>query len=91
MLLTDKYTIERHFETFDYMAERIAPYVDRCLFSFVVWYKKLHMPELLPISEQQKDQIAKGLGEIAPSTICIFKHVGQRKAMSNTASTAAAA
>lgn len=65
VLLTDKYTIERHFETFDYMAERIAPYVDRCLFSFVVWYKKLRMPELLPISDQQKERIARGLGEIA--------------------------
>ena len=65
VLLTDKYTIEQHFETFDDMARRLAPYVDRCLFSFVVWYKKLHMPELLPISEQQKDMIAKGLGEIA--------------------------
>ena len=65
VLLTDKYTIEQHFETFDDMARRLAPYVDRCLFSFVVWYKKLHKPELLPISERQKERIAKGLGEIA--------------------------
>lgn len=67
VLLTDKYTIAYHFETFDYMAERIAPYVDRCLFSFVVWYKKLafNMPELQPISDTQKDIIAKGLREIA--------------------------
>lgn len=65
VLLTGKYTIERHFATFDYMARRIAPYVSRCVFSFVVWYKKLHLPELQPISGQQKELIAKGLGEMA--------------------------
>lgn len=65
VLLTGKYTIERHLATFDYMAGRIAPYVSRCLFSFVVWYKKLHLPELQPISGQQKELIAKGLGEMA--------------------------
>lgn len=65
VLLTGKYTIERHFATFDYMAGRIAPYVSRCVFSFVVWYKKLHLPELQPISGQQKELIAKGLGEMA--------------------------
>lgn len=65
VLLTGKYTIERHFATFDYMAGRIAPYVSRCVFSFVVWYKKLHLPELQPISGLQKELIAKGLGEMA--------------------------
>lgn len=65
VLLTGKYTIERHLATFDYMAGRIAPYVSRCLFSFVVWYKKLHLPELQPISGRQKELIAKGLGEMA--------------------------
>lgn len=65
VLLTGKYTIERHLATFDYMARRIAPYVSRCLFSFVVWYKKLHLPELQPISGRQKELIAKGLGEMA--------------------------
>lgn len=65
VLLTGKYTIEQHFATFDYMAGRIAPYVSRCLFSFVVWYKKLHLPELQPISGRQKELIAKGLGEMA--------------------------
>lgn len=38
VLLTHEYSIERHLETFDEMAERLQPYVDRCLFSFVIWY-----------------------------------------------------
>ena len=67
VLLTDTYTAERHFETFGRMAERLAPHVDRCIFSFVEMYKKLDfkMPELSPISAEQKDRLAQGLGDIA--------------------------
>ena len=67
VLLTETYTVKRHLETFARMAERIAPHVDRCIFSFVEMYKKLevNMPELRPVSEADRDRIAKGLGEIA--------------------------
>jgi len=67
VLLTEKYTIERHLETFDRMARDLAPYVDRCIFSFVEMYKKLevNMPELRPVSEQDKLTLAKRMGAIA--------------------------
>lgn len=67
VLLTEKYTIEKHFETFDYMARELSPYVDRCIFSFVEMYKKLavNMPELQPISNDNKLLLVKGLGAIA--------------------------
>ena len=67
VLLTEKYTIQTHLDTFERMAEEISPYVDRCIFSFVEMYKKLqtNMPELIPISDEDKNIIAKGLGEIA--------------------------
>ena len=67
VLLTDQYTIERHMDTFAHMAEKLAPYIDRCIFSFVEMYKKLetNMPELVPISEADKERIAEGLGKIA--------------------------
>lgn len=67
VLLTEKYTIERHLETFDRMARELAPYVDRCIFSFVEMYKKLevNMPELRPVSEQDKLTLAKRMGAIA--------------------------
>lgn len=67
VLLTEKYTIEKHFETFDYMARELSPYVDRCIFSFVEMYKKLavNMPELQPISDDNKILLVKGLGAIA--------------------------
>ena len=67
VLLTDKYTIARHLETFEAMALELAPHVDRCIFSFVEMYKKLevNMPGLRPVSEADKLTLARGLGAIA--------------------------
>ena len=67
VLLTEKYTVEKHFETFEYMAKKLAPYIDRCIFSFVEMYKKLqrNMPELIPLTEEEKLKLAEGLGAIA--------------------------
>ena len=67
VLLTGTYTIERHFDTFAYLAEKLAPHVDRCIFSFVEPYKKLetNMPELIPMTRADKDRLAEGLGRIA--------------------------
>lgn len=67
VLLTEKYTIKRHIETFEYMSEKLAPYIDRCIFSFVEMYKKLqyNMPELIPLTENDMEILASGLGSIA--------------------------
>lgn len=73
VLLTKDYTIERHFETFECMAEQLSPYIDRCIFSFVEMYthgarcKKLehNMPELIPLTENDMERLAQGIGAIA--------------------------
>lgn len=67
VLLTRDYTIQRHLETFDRMARVLAPHIDRCIFSFVEMYKKLrfNMPELIPLSVEDMDELARGLGSIA--------------------------
>ena len=67
VLLTEKYTVSRHLETFEDMASRIAPFVDRCIFSFVEMYRKLdtNMPEIVPMCEKDMEDIASGLGPIA--------------------------
>ena len=67
VLLTPKYTIERHLETFDRMAEALAPCVGRCIFSFVGMYKKLeyNMPELRSVTPEQRLILAEGMGRIA--------------------------
>lgn len=67
VLLTKDYTIQRHLETFERMAKVLAPYIDRCIFSFVEMYKKLeaNMPELIPLSVEDMERLAEGLGAIA--------------------------
>lgn len=67
VLLTDRYTVRTHAETFAAMAEEIAPHIDRCIFGFVEPYRKLqtNMPELLPLTEEDRAEIAGSLGETA--------------------------
>ncbi|MDD3115447.1 MAG: DUF1848 domain-containing protein [Anaerovibrio sp.] len=67
VLLTEKYTIQAHLAIFEKMARELAPFVDRCIFSFVEMYKKLavNMPELIALTDEEKDILAKGLGQIA--------------------------
>ncbi len=67
VLLTQKYTIERHAHTFRWLCEQLAPYIDRCIFSFVEIYKKLqvNMPELIPLSENDMNTLAEILGKTA--------------------------
>ena len=54
-------------ETFERMAATLAPHIDRCIFSFVEMYKKLesNMPEIIPFSDWEMDEVARGLGAIA--------------------------
>lgn len=67
VLLTEKYTIPLHLEVFEKMAKELSPFVNRCIFSFVEMYKKLetNMPELIALTEEDKNILAKGMGEIA--------------------------
>lgn len=67
ILLTKKYTIEMHLETFKQMAKQINPYVQRCIFSFVEMYKKLdyNMPEIIPLTREDKIKILNSFGKIA--------------------------
>lgn len=67
ILLTEKYTRELHYKTFDYMAEKLSPYIDRCIFSFVEMYKKLktNMPEIILLTNNDKTEIAQNIGRIA--------------------------
>ena len=67
ILLTEKYTVEKHLETFEYMAEKISPLVYRCIFSFVDMYKKVeeNMPEIIPLAKEDKVKLLKGIGEIS--------------------------
>ena len=67
VLLTERYTIGRHLETFSDMCREISPYVSRCIFSFVQYYDKVpfNMPEIIPMTEDDKRHLAEGMGRIA--------------------------
>ena len=67
VLLTESYTIDRHLQTFSWLCDRLAGHVDRCIFSFVEMYKKLdrNFPELRPLTADDRDALACGLGRIA--------------------------
>ncbi|MFP3040696.1 DUF1848 domain-containing protein [Treponema primitia] len=67
VFVTPKYTIEHHLNCYDEMAEKIAPYTNFCIFSFVEMYKKLSVtfPELRSVSEEEKIVLLKGMGKIA--------------------------
>lgn len=67
ILLTTAYTKDVHYKTFEYMAKKLVPYVDRCIFSFVEMYKKLktNMPEIILLSDNDKVEIVKNIGIIS--------------------------
>ena len=67
VLLTEKYTVARHLATFEAMARQLAPFVDRCIFSFVELYRKLavNMPELRPVPPAARRELAAGMGAVA--------------------------
>ena len=67
VLLTSEYTVRRHLETFERMASFLSGHINRCIFSFVEMYRKLqtNMPELIPLTEKDKEELAAGLGAIA--------------------------
>ncbi|MGN0822216.1 MAG: DUF1848 domain-containing protein [Candidatus Gallimonas sp.] len=67
VLLTERYTVEGHFERFAALADAIGGSVSRCVIGFVEAYHKLWrtMPELTPLSEAEKRTLAKGFGALA--------------------------
>lgn len=67
ILLTEKYSIQTHLDTFERIAKEISSYVDRCIFGFVEMYVKLsvNMPEIIPLTNEDMDKLSKGLGEIS--------------------------
>lgn len=67
ILLTQTYTVEKHLETFEYMAEKISPLVTRCIFSFVDMYNEVekNMPEIIPLTSDDKHRLLEAIGEIS--------------------------
>ncbi len=77
VLLTQKYTVLKHKESFGSMTEQLAPYVSKCIFSLLVPYKKTrrNMPEVILPTEEETNELISILGKTAqtynlPLQIC---------------------
>lgn len=69
IILTDEYTIDYHLQVFEKICEKIVPYVNFCIFSFVDMYKRLdvNMPEIIPLKSEAMDVLLENLSKIAGS------------------------
>ena len=67
ILLTDKYTKDWHYACFDLHSQHYRDCFKLCTFNFVNIYDKVkkNFPNLQPISKEDKEEIAKKLGQIA--------------------------
>ena len=67
VMLTDKYTLTYHHNMFIVMSNKLSPYINRCIYSYVNLYEKVkrHMPELESWTDEKKIEVAKILGSIA--------------------------
>ncbi len=78
VLITQKYTIEHHLKTFEYMTIKLSGHIDRCIFSFVEMYKKLqkNMPEILLFTEEDKNKLAERFGKISKKYNIVIQTCG---------------
>ncbi len=67
VLLTDKYTEQTLFDAFEHIAAEVTPYVSFCIFSFVEMFIRIrsYMPEIIPLTREEKRFLASGFGAIA--------------------------
>lgn len=78
ILLTEHYTVARHLDAFERIAKRLAGHIDRCIFSFVEMYKKheTNLPDLIPITADEMDEIAQGIGALAAKRGLVLQTCG---------------
>lgn len=69
ILLTSKFDVEYHIKWFEYLAEKLSAYTNRCVISFVDLYKKternLQGINLLPLDKQAMNDIARQISLIS--------------------------
>ncbi len=78
ILFTKKYSASYIIEKFAYILEKIAPYIQRIIFSFVEEYAKVkrNMPELITLSKEDKNALAKELSRLAKKHGIILQTCG---------------
>ena len=61
VFVSEKYTVERHIEDFEHMAETLAGYTDTCVISFIDLYKKVkrNFPEVQEVNKEDRLTLAQ--------------------------------
>ena len=67
ILVNEKYTVERHIKTFEYIASKLEGYTSLVAFGFIDLYPKLmkNHPEIKDCDDQKKIEITKAFLKIA--------------------------
>lgn len=80
VFFTNDYPCERVLETFDRLAEQIAPHVSGCVFGFVEAFFNLRtcFPEICPLDNEQKREFARRLAPIAQKYSLPLQTCGSR-------------
>lgn len=77
VILTEKYTVEWHVNSFRNISDQLADYTNSCVFSFVDIYDKvksnLRSENIIPFSQATINEIAKNFSELSQSRYLILK------------------
>ena len=69
IFLTDKFDISYHIKWYEYLAEQLNDYTEKCVFSFIDMYKKcennLKSIQIQSLTDSDKERLVKNLSEIA--------------------------
>lgn len=81
ILITDRYSVEKHIQEFEAMCEKLQGYVRDVTISFIDLYRKLqkNCPELKAPSRQQEDEIAEAFARIASEHEMVIHGCCERK------------
>ena len=66
ILLTERYTLERHIDDFRHMAKTLSGYTQSCVISFIDLYRKVrrNFPEAAEVGKEERITIGKAFAEI---------------------------
>ena len=85
IIVNDKYTVEKHLQTFEYIASKLEGYTTLVAFGFVDIYDKLtkNHPEIKDTSDENKISIAKAFKQIAMNHHMELRLCSKEKWLSN--------
>ena len=69
ILITDRYSVERHIRDFEHMAKTLSGYTESCVISFIDLYQKVkrNFPEAREVQRADRIALGKAFAEIGKS------------------------